>query len=154
MSIKSTTHRPEPSATKVKDVVVDVTGTGWDPVSWSQEIKSAGHGKNDKIEFPRGPDNYDIIFNLKNETGRKIRFDASKPVFVERDRSGSPCPSSFNTDQMLVESCSSDKLVIKNWNVEKMDLHYQLNFVTGKGHPVSPFDPIIQNDGGGVKSLS
>ncbi len=154
MNVKSTTHCPEPAAIAVKDVRVDVTGKGWNPVSWSQEIKSAGHGSSGTIKFPHGKDNYDIIFNLINNTGHKIRFDASKPVFVERDRPGSPCPSSFNTDQMLVESCDGDKLVIRNWNVEKMNLHYQLNFVTDKGNPVNPFDPIIQNDGGGVKSFS
>ena len=59
--------------------------------------------------------------------------------------------TSFNTDQMMVKSCDESKLVVRNWNATKLDFHYQLNFVTNAGDKVRPFDPIIQNDGGGTK---
>ena len=140
-----------PQVAKRKDVHVTVTGKGWNPIGWSQEIKTPGHGSNDKIEFPHGPDSYDIIFTLKNDTGYDIGFDASAPIFIERTLPGSPYPSSFNTDQMMVKSCDESKLVLTNWNAVKLDFHYQLNFVTNAGDKVRPFDPIIQNDGGGTK---
>jgi len=139
--------------TQVRDVRVEVTGTGWNPVAWSQDIKTPGHGRKDEIEFPHGPDHYDIIFTLVDNTGHNIRFDASAPVFVERTLPGSPYPTKFNTDQMMVDSCDDRKLVIRNWNQVKMDLHYQLNFVTAIGGAVRPFDPIIRNDGGGTTPL-
>lgn len=143
---------------QTKDVKVTVKGTGWDPIAWSQEIKTAGHGGgsgggNDKIKFPNGPDNYDIIFTLDNQTGHDIGFDASGPIFVERTLPGSPYPAKFNTDQLMVKSCDANKLVVRNWNVVAMELHYQLNFVDGVGDAVRPFDPIILNDGGGSRPL-
>jgi hypothetical protein len=152
MEQSNTMTGPTPQAAKLKDVHVTVTGTGWNPIAWSQEIKTSGHGNNnDKIEFPHGPDNYDIIFTLKNDTGYDIGFNASGPIFVERALPGSPYPSSFNTDQMMVRSCDESKLVVRNWNEVKLDFNYQLNFVTNAGDEVRPFDPIIQNDGGGTK---
>ena len=145
-----TSAAPQPA--KRKDVHVTVTGTGWNPIAWSQKVDTPGHGNNgNKIEFPHGPDSYDIIFKLKNDTGHDIGFDASGPIFVERTLPGSPYPTGFNTDQMMVHSCDGSKLVLRNWNELKMDFQYQLNFVTNAGDKVRPFDPIIQNDGGGTK---
>ena len=141
---------------QTKDVKVTVKGTGWDPISWSQEIKTAGHGSgsgNDKIKFPNGPDKYDIIFTLDNHTGHEIGFDASGPIFIERTLPGSPYPDKFNTDQLMVKSCDASKLVVRNWNVVAMEFHYQLNFVDAIGDPIRPFDPIILNDGGGSRPL-
>ena len=150
----NTTNSPKEGHVQTKDVRVEVTGTGWNPISWSQDIKTPGHGNNNgRIEFPHGTDNYDIIFTLVNDTGHDIRFDASKPVFIERTLPGSPYPHEFNTDQLMVTSCDARKLVIKNWNQVQMEFQYQLNFVTDLGDPVRPYDPIIQNDGGGSKPL-
>ena len=133
MEQSNTMTGPAPQAGKRKDVHVTVTGMGWDPIAWSQEIKTSGHGNNNKIEFPHGPDNYDIIFTLKNNTGHDIGFDASGPIYIERALPGSPYPSSFNTDQMMVKSCDGSKLVVTNWNEVKLDFNYQLNFVTNAG---------------------
>jgi len=154
MEQSNTMGGPKADQVRTKDVKIEVTGTGWNPVSWSQEIKTPGHGNNnDRIEFPHGVDNYDIIFTLVDNTGHDVRFDASGPAFIERTLPGSPYPSSFNTDQLMVTSCDAKKLVIKNWNQVPMEFHYQLNFVTDLGEDVRPFDPIIQNDGGGSKPL-
>lgn len=139
---------------QTKDVKVTVKGTGWNPIAWSQEVNTIGHGSgNDKIKFPNGPDNYDIIFTLDNQTGHDIRFDASGPIFIERTLPGSPYPSKFNTDQLMVKSCDASKLIVRNWNVVEMEFHYQLNFVTAIGDRVRPFDPIILNDGGGSRPI-
>lgn len=139
---------------KTKDVHVTVIGTGWNPIAWDQEVKTGGHGGGpDTIKFPAGPDDYNIIFTLQNDTGHDIRFDASKPIFIERTLPGSPYPSKFNTDQLIVSSCDAKKLVVKNWNVLAMEFRYQLNFVTDLGTPVRAYDPIILNDGGGSKPL-
>jgi len=139
---------------QTKDVKVTIKGTGWNPIAWSQVVETAGHnGGNDKIKFPRGADNYDLIFTLDNHTGHDIRFDASGPIFIERTLPGSPYPSKFDTDQLMVKSCDANKLVVRNWNVLEMEFHYQLNFVTAIGDPVRAFDPIILNDGGGSRPL-
>jgi len=139
---------------QTKDVKVTVKGTGWNPIAWTQEVKTAGHGSgNDKIKFPHGTDNYDIIFTLDNQTGHDIGFDASGPFFIERTLPGSPYPNKFNTDQLMVKSCDANKLVVRNWNELPMEFHYQINFVDAIGNRVRAFDPIILNDGGGSRPL-
>jgi hypothetical protein len=136
---------------QTKDVKVTVKGSGWNPIAWTQEVKTPGHGAGkNEIKFPHGSDNYDIIFTLDDQTGHDIRFDAAAPMFIERTLPGSPYPSKFATDQLMVESCDSNTLRVRNWNQVAMDLHYQLNFVTASGKQVNAFDPVILNGGGGV----
>ena len=142
-----------PHLSAAKPVEVEIIGTGWNPIAWEQNIKTTGHGNGDTLHFPKAADNYMIAFKLTNRTGHDIRFDASAPIFMDRTVPGSPCPKSFATDQLIVESCDAHTLVLKNWNVVAMDLRYQLNFVTGLGDRVAPLDPIIQNGGGGIKTI-
>jgi len=119
-------------------------------VKWSHEVKSPGHSDGDKIKAPKG-EGYWIIFDLDDYTGRNIRFDASAPFFC-KDDTADPCPSSMDSEQILVESCAEDELVVIDWNYgpSQKELRYQLNFVTDIGEHVDPYDPIIINGGGGV----
>ena len=119
-------------------------------VKWSHEVKSPGHSSGNKIKAPKG-EGYWIIFDLDDYTGRHIRFDASAPFFC-KDGTGDPCPSSITSDQILVESCAEDELVVIDWNYgsAEQELRYQLNFTTDIGGYIPPYDPIIINGGGGV----
>lgn len=119
-------------------------------VQWDIEVKGR-YKDGKKIKVPHG-EGVEIHFDLDDDSGLGLRFDASAPFFVKEGTSD-PCPSDFNSDQMMVDSCKDDKLVVFNWNAKAEQLRYQLNFVTKSGKRVNPFDPIIDNGGGGVKPL-
>jgi hypothetical protein len=130
------------------DVIADPNGSGG--VTWSHRIKTSGHDNGGKIKLPKGQGSR-LEFGLRDNSGLGVRFDAAAPFFV-RDGSTGPCPTTVDSPQCMVDSCDADKLVVIDWNYgNDCDLHYQLNFVRETGAPVNPYDPIIQNGGGGVK---
>jgi hypothetical protein len=137
-----------PSLSKVEiEVIADPDGSGG--IAWSSNIKTAGHGSGGKLKIPAGV-GAKLEFELQDNTDLGVRFDASGPMFVD-ESSGGPCPSSFDSPQCMVDSCDAGELVVFDWNYgPACDLHYQLNFVTQSGTPVSPYDPIMQNGGGGT----
>jgi len=132
------------------DVEVYARPNGSGGVQWSHSVKSHGHSNGNKIKVPKG-EGYRIKFDLDDYTDLNIRFDASGPFFC-KEGTVDPCPSSITTQQILVDSCEDDTLVVIDWNFgdEEQELRYQLNFVTDIGGPVPPYDPIITNGGGGV----
>jgi hypothetical protein len=106
---------------------------------------------NAKMHFPKGGNGDDIAFNLRDESGRGLRFDSADPLWVDEN---APCPPTqgISTDQLTVKDCKPEKLFMNNLNSgPPRDLRYQLNFVADDG---SRFicDPIIQNGGGGGTS--
>lgn len=118
-------------------------------INWSHSVKSVGHDNNGKIKLPKGL-GYKIKFDLK-ANGFDVRFDASAPFFC-KEGTTNPCPGSLMTDQCMVDDCDADTLTVIDWNYgDEQELRYQLNFVNSAGKRVEPYDPIIQNDGGGVK---
>ena len=136
-----------PSDTRVT-IYADDNGSGG--IKWSH--KNEDHDNGGKLKLPKDK-NYKITFNLLDRTNpsRKIRFDASQPIFV-KEGTGSNCPRAMDTDQILVDSCDSKKLVAIDWNYDgPRELRYQLNFVDEAGGEIPPYDPIIENGGGGIK---
>jgi hypothetical protein len=130
------------------DVFADLNGSGG--VKWSHVIKTGPHDNGGKIKLPKGLGSR-MEFDLKDNTGLGIRFDASAPFFVREGNAGT-CPSTMASTQCMVDTCDADHLTVIDWNYGlECDLHYQLNFVTQGGAPVTSYDPIIQNGGGGVK---
>jgi hypothetical protein len=130
----------------VVTVTADVDGNG--NIQWSHD-NGPSHGGNGKLKLGKDQ-NYEIIFNLVDKTKRKIRFDASAPFFV-KEGNGS-CPRAKDSDQVMVASCDAKKLVILDWNYGvPCELQYQLNFIDEAGAPITPYDPIIENGGGGTK---
>lgn len=120
-------------------------------IQWDIDVKGKyKDGKNIKVPYGVG---CEIHFDLDDSSGEKLRFDASGPIFVKKG-TNDPCPTSFDSDQLMVDSCKDDKLVVFNWNGNKEELRYQLNFVTKGGRRVNPFDPIIDNGGGFVRPPS
>jgi hypothetical protein len=133
------------------DVEVYARPNGSGGVAWSHSVKSHGHSNGNKIKAPRG-EGYRIKFDLDDYTDLHVRFDASKPFFC-KEGTANPCPDSISTQQVLVDSCEDDTLVVIDWNYgdQEQELRYQLNFVTDVGAPIDPYDPIIINGGGGVQ---
>jgi hypothetical protein len=138
-----------PSLNKIEvDVYADDDGSGG--VAWSHKIKTSGNDDHGKIKLDHGIGSR-LHFDLHDNTGLGVRFDASAPFFVA-EGSGGPCPSTLSSKQCMVDSCDADELVVSDWNYgANCDLHYQLNFVTDAGKAVDPYDPVIQNTGGGIK---
>lgn len=133
------------------EVEVTASPNGPNGVTWSHRVKTSGHGHGNKIKAPRGQ-GYKITFDLDDDTELNVRFDASKPFYC-KEGVDDPCPSSITTDQIMVDSCEYDELVVFDWNFNENEeeLRYQLNFVTAAGGPIDSYDPIIINGGGGVK---
>ena len=121
-------------------------------IEWSLDIKTPGHGKDDKIDLPKNY-NYKLIFTLVDRTTLNLRFDASAPIFVREGGAG-PCPTDISTPQIMVDSCDADKLVVIDWNSgAPVELYYQLNFVNTVGTKKYTYDPPITNGGGGVPPM-
>lgn len=121
-------------------------------VDWSLDIKTSGHGKDDKIDLPKDH-NYQMNFTLDDRTRLNLRFDASAPIFVREGGAG-PCPTDISTPQIMVDSCDARKLVVIDWNYgAPTELYYQLNFVNKTGLEKYPYDPEIKNGGGGGEPM-
>jgi hypothetical protein len=138
-----------PDLDKVEvDIFAEHDGKGG--VLWSHKVKNPGHGHGQKIKLPRGI-GYEIHFDLRKPHDLNVQFDASAPFFC-KEGTADPCPSEITTDQIMVESCEKDELVVVDWNYGKeQELRYQLNFVDDAGARVDPYDPVILNEGGGTK---
>jgi hypothetical protein len=91
-----------------------------------------------------------IEFELHDQSGLELSFDAADPIWVDED---CPCPPAqgLNSDQVELDDCGDRllKLVDGNWGRER-ELRYQLNFVGNDGSR-SICDPVILN-GGGIKT--
>lgn len=136
-------------------VEVEIVGSGPDAkgeVIWTHEVKSSGHDNGGKIKLGKD-EGYEIQFDLKDRTNLRLRFDASGPFFV-KEGTADPCPSTLGSTQCMVDDCDAGKLTVIDWNFGvPRELRYQLNFVTKSGRRVNPYDPIIENGGGGVPPM-
>ncbi len=142
---------PPISWDKIK-VEVTATANGTGGVTWSHKIKSSGHSNGNKIKVPENRA-HRIKFDLNDESGLGIRFNAAGPIFA-KEGVADPCPDRLETGQIMVDSCDDDELVVIDWNYgAQQELRYQLNFVTHANGPIDPYDPIIENGGGGVRPL-
>jgi hypothetical protein len=122
-------------------------------ISWSQQIADPQYGADDNVICPAGV-GYRITFSLQDNTTKQIQFNVAKPIFVKEGKND-PCPSRKGSNQIKPDSCTSDVLVITNWNYGKArSLRYQLNFVDPAGSDIDPpYDPIMDNGGGGTQPL-
>lgn len=144
------TREPNPHANAHKtDVTIEVIATPGGPegVTYRQEIKQ--HGKDGKLDLPRNSGPYRIHFDLDVVGGLDLRFDAAGPIFCAVDNG--KCPTSIATDQIMVERCDKNDLIVVDWNYgDEQALRYQLNFVNKAGAKLPCFDPIILNGGGKI----
>jgi hypothetical protein len=108
------------------------------------------HGQT--IRLPRGPDWYDIAFHLVDNSSRRLEFDPKEPICAHV---GAGCPpqgsGNLSDGQLIQDSLGSKKLVMVNKNQDPpREIAYTLCFVdAATNQPVDPFDPIMDNGGGG-----
>lgn len=132
------------------DVIAEPDGAGG--IKWSQDIPDPQYGSGDTVNCPAG-NGYRITFVLDDRSGLQAQFDAAHPIYA-KESAANPSPSRMGSNQLKPDSCTSDKLVVTNWNFgKKRTLRYQLNFVDPAGKELPPFDPIVNNGGGGVQPL-
>jgi hypothetical protein len=104
-----------------------------------------------KIKLKRSPDWYEITFHLIDKAGYQVEFDPSESMCAHV---GVSCPatgSGIATDQLTVTDFKPNKLEVLNKNQDPpRDIGFILCFIDGKSKaPLPPFDPIMNNDGGG-----
>jgi hypothetical protein len=133
------------------NVIADPDGSGG--ISWSQDIPDPQYGTGDTVTCPAGI-GYKITFTLvDHNTGLQPQFDAANPIYV-KESVANPSPTRKGSKQLKPDSCTSNTLVVTNWNYgKKRSLRYQLNFVDPAGNELNPYDPIVNNGGGGVQPL-
>jgi hypothetical protein len=108
--------------------------------------------KGQTIRLPRGLDWYDIVFHLVDNSSQKLQFDPKEPICAQV---GAGCPpqgsGNLSDGQLTQESLGSKKLVMVNRNQDPpRQIAYTLCFVdAATKQPVDPFDPIMDNGGGG-----
>lgn len=113
---------------------------------------SAPYLKGRTIALPNGSDWYDISFHLVDNSNQKLEFDPNVPICAQI---GADCPaagSGNQTDGQLTQnSASSKRLVMINRNQDPpRQIGYTLCFIdAATNQPVEPFDPIMDNGGGG-----
>ncbi len=149
---------PPPPNVKLQFNVVASTKSG----SLTYELKptDASSGpylkgsNNQTVTLPNGPDWYDIFFHVvDNDSTQKIVFDTNQPICAQV---GTACPttgSGINTNgQLSVEDSKGKKLTLQNCNQDPpIQIGYTLFFVDESTQkPIDPpFDPIMDNGGGG-----
>lgn len=108
------------------------------------------HGQT--IGLPNGPDWYDIAFHLVDNASLRLEFDQTEPICAQV---GAGCPpqgsGNLSEGQLTQDSVGPKKLVMVNKNQDPpRQIAYTLCFVdAATSRPVEPFDPIMDNGGGG-----
>lgn len=102
---------------------------------------------NGPIEIPKASANDPgtaIHFHLRDDSGRKLRFDDDDPIWVNR----SECPDEASEDSEIPSDSieASPKLLkVLDLNKEECELHYNLRFNSDQGP--EQYDPSIRNGG-------
>jgi hypothetical protein len=134
------------------DIVVIADPDGSGGIDWSQDIIDSQYDDQGRVKCPAGL-GYRITFTLQDNTNLQVRFDVSNPVYV-KENENDPSPTRKGSKQLKPDSCTGGTLVVTNWNYgRKRALRYQLNFVDPAGNELPPYDPIIDNGGGGVQPM-
>lgn len=134
------------------DIVVIADPDGSGGIIWSQDIIDPQYDSNGRVQCPAGI-GYRITFTLQDNTNLQVQFDVANPIYV-KENENDPSPTRKGSKQVKPDSCTGEILVITNWNYgKKKVLRYQLNFVDPSGNSLPPYDPIVDNGGGGVQPL-
>ena len=104
------------------------------------------------VKLPKGPDWYEINFHLVDNSSLKLEFDQKEPICAQVG-SGCPAPGSGNQSERQLEQkgVGAKRLVMVNVNTDPpRKIAYTLCFIdAATQEPVTPFDPIMDNGGGG-----
>jgi hypothetical protein len=129
---------------QAKKVKVEATNTADGSIDFDIDGVKAKHSR---IKLDKDSGAHAIDFELKDRTGRGLRFDQGDPLWVGED---CPCPppAGVNSDQLGIAECVADRLSTVNENSGRSrELRYQLNFVAADGSRAI-CDPVITNGGG------
>lgn len=107
------------------------------------------------IEVPHSTDLFKLHFHMiDRDSSRKLVFNPAMPICAH---DGSSCPTSggIKTKQFEQDGAvHTKKLTIVNFNSAKGPVTFSLFFNDeNSGNPVDPFDPIVDNGGGGGPSI-
>ena len=128
------------------DVKVTASGGQGSGLDWDIDGKKP-HESSIKFEKDTGP--HEVKFKLKDSSGRDLRFDPAGPIWSHKHETDCP-PHGAESDQIEIVKCTDKELTITNKNSgDACTLHYQLNFVDGRGG-AEPVDPVFKNGGGGT----
>jgi hypothetical protein len=132
-------------------VIADVDGVGG--INWSQDIIDKSYDNGGRLDCKAGV-GYKVTFTLQDNTkSLQVQFNAANPIYV-KESGADPSPTRKGSKQLKPDSCTSNTLVVTNWNYgRKRTLRYQLNFVDPAGNELPPYDPIMDNGGGGVQPM-
>jgi hypothetical protein len=108
------------------------------------------------IQIPHSQELFELVFHLiDRDSSRKLVFDPAMPICAQ---DGSSCPTSggIQTKQFEQEGPPQPKkLTVTNFNSAAGPVCFSLFFRDEKsGESVDPFDPIVDNGGGGGPSRS
>jgi hypothetical protein len=131
-------------------ILVIAADDGSGGIDWSQSIDPQ-YDDDGRVQCPAGV-GYKITFTLQDNTQTlQVRFDVANPIYV-KENDNDPSPTRKGSKQLKPDSCTGNTLVVTNWNYgKKKALRYQLNFVDPAGNELPPYDPIVDNGGGGVQ---
>jgi len=112
-------------------------------------VKIDGNGA---ANLPKGSGAHRFRFTLNDQSGLNVRFSS---LDTEDNRSTCPPASGENSGQIVGMNIGPNgdnaSFTDNNNNQGRMDVSYQWNFICNDPTKrVDPFDPIIQNGGGGV----
>ena len=140
----SAASRPPIGTIKVR-ITVDENGKCWNYAIEADDQPSIPYVlAGNKIDVPTGPTTT-IEFKIQGPLAGQFDFDENDPIWV----SDQGCPQSQGGNpSVAVSYCKNNKLIITDSNLDKIDLHYRLNFVDRNGG-FHYWDPIIRNGGGG-----
>jgi len=146
----SQSANPSAGTPAIVDVFAEPDGVGG--IAFSHEWRwnngqSQGKGTIDVPKRSASESGTPIHFNLRDNTGRDLRFadDSKGPIWVTRGA----CPSSQSSDPEIPEDKiqgAPNLLKLFNENNEECTLHYALRF-TDKGGTQHSYDPDIKNGG-------
>ena len=105
-----------------------------------------------EMTFPNGPERYKIHFHIVDEDcSYNLKFKGSMPICAQ---DGEACPVSggIKTEQLRPDGPPSEKFMgIENCNSCAGPVSFALFFKDqNTKEDVEPFDPIMQNGGGGT----
>lgn len=104
-----------------------------------------------RLAFPRGDALYKVHFRVKDQDcSYNLKFDRSMPICA---RDGEECPTSggIETSELERSDLRDRLLIIDNYNSTAGPVGFALMFEDQQsGDPLPPFDPIMDNGGGGI----
>ena len=129
---------------KVAEIRPDATKKKWKLKYDGKEGSDPGTYPVIEAEEEEGP--HLIVFSIKD--GQGVTFSEKDPIWVHEGAASPTQPGLHDQIPAWRVRDSGKKLVVFDWNDQKVDLSYRLNF-----NGADPLDPIIKNGGGTTQPI-